>query len=217
MRSAPARSLLLLLIAMAAPTLALAQQRLIVIDQDTSGPGGSNIMSMLALLQSPQVDVLGITVVTGNAWRDDEARHALRMLELIGRSDVPVALGAVFPLMRTQQETRLDDPAGGAGRLVGRLRPEIDHAKSRAGRTHRAAGAGSAARSLGYSAAARGRAAYQTHRRGRAAFPDPTSPCPPASGHHLRGGATDRHCPRHSRSILTSPNCRKDWWSWAEA
>jgi len=31
-------------------------------------------------------------VVTGNAWRDDEARHALRMLELIGRTDVPVAL-----------------------------------------------------------------------------------------------------------------------------
>jgi purine nucleosidase len=91
--------------ALAAP--ALAQKRMVVIDQDTSGPGGSNIMSMLVMLQSPQVDVLGITVVTGNAWRDDEARHALRMLELIGRSDVPVALGAVFPLVRTQQETRL--------------------------------------------------------------------------------------------------------------
>jgi purine nucleosidase len=85
---------------------AAAPRRMVVIDQDTSGPGGSNIMSMLVLLQSPQVDVLGITVVTGNAWRDDEARHALRMLELIGRSDVPVALGAVYPLIRTQQETR---------------------------------------------------------------------------------------------------------------
>jgi len=91
--------------ALAAP--AVAQKRMVVIDQDTSGPGGSNIMSMLVMLQSPQVDVLGITVVTGNAWRDDEARHALRMLELIGRSDVPVSLGAVFPLVRTQQETRL--------------------------------------------------------------------------------------------------------------
>jgi purine nucleosidase len=113
MRSAAARILLLILIAIAAPTLALAQQRLIIIDQDTSGPGGSNIMSILALLQSPQVDVLGITVVTGNAWRDDEARHALRMLELIGRSDVPVALGAVFPLLRTQQETHLMTPLVG--------------------------------------------------------------------------------------------------------
>src|SRR5271154_3778009 len=101
---------LLILTALAASATAFAQKRMIIIDQDTSGPGGSNIMSMMALLQSPQVEVLGITVVTGNAWRDDEARHALRMLELIGRTDVPVALGAVFPLIRTQEETRLMAP-----------------------------------------------------------------------------------------------------------
>src|SRR5271154_6098389 len=102
---------LILILAASAP--ALAEKRMVIIDQDTSGPGGSNIMSMLVLLQSPQVEVLGITVVTGNAWRDDEARHALRMLELIGRSDVPVALGAVFPLVRTQEETRLMAPLVG--------------------------------------------------------------------------------------------------------
>ncbi|MDP8985765.1 MAG: nucleoside hydrolase [Pseudomonadota bacterium] len=85
-----------------------AQNRLVLIDQDGSGPGGSNQMAMMILLQSPQVEVLGITMVTGNAWRDDEARHTLRMLELIGRTDVPVALGAVFPLVRTQEETRLN-------------------------------------------------------------------------------------------------------------
>src|ERR1700749_5234252 len=101
------------LIGCAATVPAQAEKRLVIIDQDTSGPGGSNIMSMMALLQSPQVDVLGITVVTGNAWRDDEARHALRMLELIGRTDVPVALGAVFPLVRTQEETRLMAPLVG--------------------------------------------------------------------------------------------------------
>jgi purine nucleosidase len=94
-------------------TPAIAQKRLVVMDQDTSGPGGSNLMSLMVLLQSPQVNVLGITVVTGNAWRDDEARHALRMLELIGRTDVPVALGAVFPLVRTQQETQLMTPLVG--------------------------------------------------------------------------------------------------------
>ena len=99
----------------AGPAAAVPPKRLVVIDQDTSGPGGSNMMSLLVLLQAPQVDVLGVTVVTGNAWRDDEARHALRLLELIGRSDVPVALGAVFPLVRTQQETRL------ASALVGKV------------------------------------------------------------------------------------------------
>jgi inosine-uridine nucleoside N-ribohydrolase len=113
MRRALAKILPLILAIVAASAPALAQKRLVIIDQDTSGPGGSNIMSMMALLQSPQVEVLGITVVTGNAWRDDEARHALRMLELIGRSDVPVALGAVFPLIRTQEETRLTTPLVG--------------------------------------------------------------------------------------------------------
>ncbi|MBV8672546.1 MAG: nucleoside hydrolase, partial [Acidobacteriaceae bacterium] len=76
-------------------------------DEDGSGPGGSDQMAMMALLQSPQVDVLGITIVTGDAWRDEEVQHTLRMLELIGRTDVPVAPGAAFPLVRTQEEYRM--------------------------------------------------------------------------------------------------------------
>jgi purine nucleosidase len=91
----------------------LAEKRLVLIDQDGSGPGGSNQMAMMVLLQSPDVQVLGISVVTGNAWRDEEVQHTLRMLELIGRSDVPVVPGAVFPLLRTQQETRLATPLVG--------------------------------------------------------------------------------------------------------
>jgi inosine-uridine nucleoside N-ribohydrolase len=92
---------------LALATLCPAQTRLVLIDQDGSGPGGSNQMAMLALLQAPHVKVLGITMVTGNAWRDEETLHTLRMLELTGHADVPVAKGAVFPLVRTQQETRL--------------------------------------------------------------------------------------------------------------
>jgi purine nucleosidase len=84
-----------------------AQKRLVLIDQDGSGPGGSNQMAMMTLLQSPQVEVLGITIVTGNAWRDEETQHTLRMLELIGRTNVPVVPGAVFPLVRAQEETRI--------------------------------------------------------------------------------------------------------------
>jgi inosine-uridine nucleoside N-ribohydrolase len=74
---------------------AVAQKRLVLIDQDGSGPGGSNQMAMLVLLQSPQVDVLGITMVTGNAWRDEETQHTLRMLELTGHTNGKVTgLGA---------------------------------------------------------------------------------------------------------------------------
>ncbi len=98
-------SFLLLLVLGA--TVCVAQKRLVLIDQDGSGPGGSNQMAMLVLLQSPQVEVLGITMVTGNAWRDEETLHTLRMLELTGHASIPVARGAVFPLVRTEEETRL--------------------------------------------------------------------------------------------------------------
>jgi inosine-uridine nucleoside N-ribohydrolase len=79
--------------------------RLVLVDQDGSGPGGSNQMAMMVLLQSPQVRVLGITMVSGNAWEPEEVQHTLRMLELIHRTDVPVVPGAVFPLLRTEAES----------------------------------------------------------------------------------------------------------------
>jgi inosine-uridine nucleoside N-ribohydrolase len=90
-----------------------AQKRLVLIDQDGSGPGGSNQMAMLALLQAPQVEVLGITMVTGNAWRDEETLHTLRMLELTGHANIPVAKGAIFPLVRTQLETQISSALDG--------------------------------------------------------------------------------------------------------
>jgi len=96
-----------------------AQKRMVLIDQDGSGPGGSNQMSILALLQSPQVEVLGITMVTGDAWRDEETLHTLRMLELTGHANVPVAKGAVFPLVRTELETRLEETENGGVAWLG--------------------------------------------------------------------------------------------------
>ncbi len=101
------RRLAILLLAACAALLP-AQKRLVLIDQDGSGPGGSDQMAMLALLQAPDVQVLGITIVTGDAWRDEETLHTLRMLELTGHADVPVARGAVFPLVRTEEETQLE-------------------------------------------------------------------------------------------------------------
>jgi inosine-uridine nucleoside N-ribohydrolase len=88
--------------------LGLAQQRRkVIINQDCSGPGGSNMQTLLTLIQSPQVEVLGITVVSGNQWRDEEVAHTLRLLELIGRSDIPVVPGAVFPLVHRRDEAQL--------------------------------------------------------------------------------------------------------------
>ncbi len=104
---------LLTLVAFACVTICPAQKRLVLIDQDGAGPGGSDQMAMLALLQAPDVQVLGITMVTGDAWRDEETLHTLRMLELTGHSDVPVLRGAVFPLVRDQEKTRLEEALNG--------------------------------------------------------------------------------------------------------
>jgi inosine-uridine nucleoside N-ribohydrolase len=113
------RKAFITLLLAACVTLLPAQKRLILIDEDGSGPGGSDQMAMLALLQSPDVEVLGITIVTGDAWRDEETLHTLRMLELTGHADVPVARGAVFPLIRTQEETRLETALDGKVTYLG--------------------------------------------------------------------------------------------------
>src|SRR3984885_2850654 len=104
---------LLALLLLACVTMCHAQKRLVLIDQDGAGPGGSDQMAMLALLQAPDVHVLGITIVTGDAWRDEETLHTLRMLELTGHSDVPVVRGAVFPLVRDEQQTRIEEALNG--------------------------------------------------------------------------------------------------------
>ena len=91
--------LLSLLVALAASLSLHAQaKRKIVIDEDAAGPATTDARAILALIQSPDTDVLGITVVTGDQWRDEEVAHTLRMLELIGRTDIPVVPGAVFPI-----------------------------------------------------------------------------------------------------------------------
>ena len=69
------------------------QNRYVVIDQDAMGPAGTDMNSIMVFLQSPGVNVLGITVVTGDGWRDEEVAHTLRLLELLGRTDIPVVAG----------------------------------------------------------------------------------------------------------------------------
>ena len=79
------------------------EKRKVIIDQDARGPATTDQQAILALIQSPQTEVLGITVVTGDQWRDEEVAHTLRMLEIIGRTDIPVVRGAVFPLDNSKE------------------------------------------------------------------------------------------------------------------
>ena len=82
-------------------------RRKVIINEDCSGPGGSNMQTLVTLIQSPHVEVLGITVVSGDQWLREEVAHTLRLLEIIGRTDIPVMAGAEFPLVRTRHEAQL--------------------------------------------------------------------------------------------------------------
>jgi purine nucleosidase len=82
-------------------------RRKVIIDQDAFGPASSNLQAVLMLLQAKDVEVLGITVTSGDGWRDEEVSHALRMLEVAKRTDVGVYPGAVYPLVNTQQRTKV--------------------------------------------------------------------------------------------------------------
>ena len=69
----------------------------IVLDCD---PGHDDAIALLLALASDEVELLGVTTVHGNQTLDKTTDNALRVLELAGRSDVPVARGADRPLVR---------------------------------------------------------------------------------------------------------------------
>jgi purine nucleosidase len=77
----------------------------VIIDQDAFGPAGSDMQSILMLMQDKDVNLLGISVVTGDGWRDEEVSHTLRMLEIAHRAAIPVFPGAVFPLLNTRRRS----------------------------------------------------------------------------------------------------------------
>src|ERR1051326_2114074 len=105
-RGSMSRKIITWLLLLAASAFA-QQKRLVIIDQDAAGPAGTDQQSILVFIQAPNVEVLGLTVVTGGACRDEEVAHTLRTLELIGRTDIPVVPGASFPLVRTQKDTEV--------------------------------------------------------------------------------------------------------------
>src|SRR5499427_2532447 len=115
------------LILLGVSTCLAQQKRKIIIDQDAAGPAGTDQQSILLLIQSPQVEVLGITIVTGDQWLKAETAHTLRTLELIGRTDVPVVMGAEVPLVRSKESTELWEQRFGSVTWLGAWTPRFYH------------------------------------------------------------------------------------------
>jgi inosine-uridine nucleoside N-ribohydrolase len=80
------------------------QPMLVFYDNDFLGPGETSIQSLVPLLHDSDVQIVGLGVVTGDGWRNEEAASLLRFLEIAKRTDIPVFLGAEMPLVRTPDE-----------------------------------------------------------------------------------------------------------------
>ena len=66
-----------------------------IIDTD---PGTDDAVAFIDALNSPELDVLALTTVGGNASLDDTTRNALDLMAHLGRPDMPVYKGAETPL-----------------------------------------------------------------------------------------------------------------------
>jgi inosine-uridine nucleoside N-ribohydrolase len=89
----------------------------VIYDQDNSGPFGTDILGTLMMLQADNIDLLGITLVSGDAWMKQEMAYTLRLLELLERSNIPVYPGAEFPMLNTREEWQLRQQLYGGHRL----------------------------------------------------------------------------------------------------
>jgi inosine-uridine nucleoside N-ribohydrolase len=94
-------------------------------------PGHDDAIALLLALASPEIELRGVTTVAGNQTVEKTTANAIRILELVGRDDVPVARGAGRPLVRepfvaayVHGESGLDGP----DLPLARGRPVAEHA-----------------------------------------------------------------------------------------
>jgi inosine-uridine nucleoside N-ribohydrolase len=86
----------------------------IILDCD---PGHDDAIALILALGSPELELVGVTTVAGNQTLEKTTANAIRVLEHVGRTDIPLAAGADRPLVREARiaanvhgETGLDGP-----------------------------------------------------------------------------------------------------------
>lgn len=87
-------------------------KRKVIIDCD---PGIDDALAIILALKSKEIEVIGITTVSGNVESLQGAKNALKVLKLLGRLDIPVYLGESKPVKRelvTAQDTHGEDGLG---------------------------------------------------------------------------------------------------------
>ena len=71
----------------------------IILDTD---PGHDDAIALLLALASPELEVVGVTTVSGNQTLEKTTANALKILEFVDRTDIPVHVGAARPIVRDQ-------------------------------------------------------------------------------------------------------------------
>ncbi|EGT4136532.1 nucleoside hydrolase [Clostridium perfringens] len=87
-------------------------KRKVIIDCD---PGIDDALAIILALKSKEIEVIGITTVSGNVESLQGAKNALKVLKLLDRLDIPVYLGESKPIKRelvTAQDTHGEDGLG---------------------------------------------------------------------------------------------------------
>ena len=88
------------------------EKRKVIVDCD---PGIDDALAIILALKSKEIEVVGITTVSGNVESLQGAKNALKVLKLLGRLDIPVYLGESKPIKRelvTAQDTHGEDGLG---------------------------------------------------------------------------------------------------------
>ena len=100
----------------------------VIIDTD---PGVADALALLLAMRSPELKIEAITPVAGNVPLELTLPNALRMVEISGRTDIPVAAGAAGPLMRrlvTAAYAHGENGLGGAVFPEPKIRPVAEPA-----------------------------------------------------------------------------------------
>ena len=88
------------------------EKRKVIIDCD---PGIDDSLAILLAINSPELEVLGLTITSGNEPAQLGAKNALKALQMCQRLDIPVYIGEELPLERelvTAQDTHGEDGVG---------------------------------------------------------------------------------------------------------
>lgn len=124
-------------LAIAVPAAAQPAQK-VVFDTDFAFPPQDDAMALFFVLNSPELDIVGITTVAGNRSLNVANAHVLKVLEATNRADIPVYSGAAAPLLNkgTEWDTKrhggwyANDPApappGGFAKKALESRSAID-------------------------------------------------------------------------------------------